>query len=176
MKGLNINVHLSIIIGLHCIICISMLKHIIGDAFISFYICICDTVIKISLRATEYHPITISICTKLHISELFSSIFSLYQIIRAINAWCIKYYKTHMHTLKKQMSKSLILSVFFLKSVKYAYGFYWSFQTFINDLFDLYIWTASMRTLARSTWPCFIASVANSTKSWRWWWRFITLV
>lgn len=35
------------------------------------------------------------------------------------------------------------------------------------DLFDFYIWTASMQTLARSTWPCFITSVANSTRSWR---------
>ncbi len=89
----------------HCIICLDhlhliLLRHITGDIqwwliFLSLYVSICYTVIKMyliyitSIRISSYkyqhrHQIA-------YFCWVFSSIFSLYQTIWAIKTWCIKY-------------------------------------------------------------------------------------
>ncbi len=109
--------------ALHCIICLDhfnfILRHIIGDIewpliFRSFYVSICCTVIKILLiyitririSSYKYQHLQQNIFAQFEslnkIVIFHISIFSLYQIIWAINTWWIKYdtkHKTQMHII-----------------------------------------------------------------------------
>ncbi len=74
-------IHLSIIIGLHCIICLDhfsliLRRHIIGD--IAWRLIVSALLLYrslwLTLQASEFHHINISICTKLHIFAHFDSL------------------------------------------------------------------------------------------------------